>query len=170
MGSSREKKKISSVKALQSMDKIVDALPAGYGEFLAELKMKIRSTQIRAGISVNREMIQLYQEIGRQISEQQSQNGWGSSVVERLSKDLCKEFPDIKGFSARNLWDMRRFFECYRDFEFLRQAVAEIPWGHNLVLMNSVKDMNEREWYIKKTIEHGWSRNILVHQIESSLY
>ncbi len=169
MGSSREKKKISSSKALQSMDKIIDALPAGYGEFLAGLKVRIRSAQIKAGVSVNREMIKLYWELGRQISERQSQNGWGSSVVERLSKDLHKEFPDIKGFSERNLWNMKGFFDSYKDQEFLQQLVAEIPWGHNLVLMSSVKDMNEREWYIRKTIEHGWSRNILVHQIESGL-
>jgi predicted nuclease of restriction endonuclease-like (RecB) superfamily len=162
--------KISSSKALQPTGTRLEALPSDYGKLLHELKARIRSAQIKAGISVNREMILLYWEIGRQIFERQSKDGWGSSVVERLSMDLRREFPDIKGFSERNLWNMRSFFDGYKDRLILQQLVAEIPWGHNLVLMSSVKDMDEREWYIKKTIEHGWSRNILVHQIESGLY
>lgn len=170
MVSKRGKGKTSPSKVLQQMDGKLEVLPTGYGELLTELKARIRTAQIKAAISVNREMILLYREIGRQIFERQSRDGWGSSVVERLSMDLRREFPDIKGFSARNLWNMRSFYDSYKDQPILQQLVAEIPWGHNLVLMNSVNALDEREWYIRKTIEHGWSRNALAHQIESGLY
>lgn len=144
--------------------------PAGYGEFLADIKTRIRSAQVKAALSANREMILLYLEIGHQILSRQSQEGWGKAIVERISVDLRREFPDMKGFSARNLWNMRRFCESCQNRPILQQLVAEIPWGHNLVLMSSVKDVAEREWYIQQTIQHGWSRNVLVHQIESGLY
>jgi predicted nuclease of restriction endonuclease-like (RecB) superfamily len=142
----------------------------GYEEFLRDLKTRIRSAQIKAALSVNQEMILLYLEIGKAIMERQEREGWGKAIVERLSRDLRHEFPEMKGFSARNLWDMRRFYETYRDQPNLRQLVAEIPWGHNLVLLNAVRDPAQREWYICQTIEYGWSRAILVHQIETDLY
>jgi len=143
---------------------------SGYEEFLRDLKARIRSAQIKAALSVNRELILLYWEIGSGIVERQEQSGWGEAVVEKLAKDLRHEFPEMKGLSARNLWDMRRFYEAYRDQPNLRQLVAEIPWGHNLVLLNSVKNTSEREWYIHQTIQNGWSRAVLVHQIETDLY
>ena len=143
---------------------------SGYEEFLRDLKARIRSAQIKATLSVNRELIKLYWEIGSGIVERQEQSGWGEAVVEKLAKDLRHEFPEMKGLSARNLWDMRRFYEAYRDQPNLRQLVAEIPWGHNLVLLNSVKNTSEREWYIRQTIQNGWSRAVLVHQIETDLY
>ena len=143
---------------------------ARYRSFIEDLKQQVRSAQVRASISVNRELVQLYYNIGRRISEHQAKDGWGSSVVERISKDLRHEFPELKGFSPRNLWDMLRFYHSYKDDKVLRQLVAEIPWGHNLVLLNTVKDPAERKWYIIQTRTHGWSRNILVHQIESSLH
>jgi predicted nuclease of restriction endonuclease-like (RecB) superfamily len=142
----------------------------GYEAFLKDLKSRIRSAQIKAALSVNRELIMLYWEIGRAIVNQQERAGWGKSVVERLSRDLRHEFPEVTGFSARNLWDMRRFYEAYRDEPNLRQLVAEIPWGHNLVVLNSVKEQEQRKWYIHQTIDNGWSRAVLVHQIETDLY
>jgi len=148
---------------------IKELLP-GYEEFLHDLKARIRSAQIKAALSVNRELIGLYWEIGKAIVERQEREGWGKAVVERLSHDLRREFPEMKGFSARNLWDMRRFYETYHHQPNLRQLVAEIPWGHNLVLLNSVKAPEQREWYIRQTIENGWSRAVLVHQIETNLY
>ncbi len=146
------------------------SLPDGYTKLLSELKIRIRSAQMKTVIKVNREMITLYFEIGRKILDRQTQDGWGKSIVKRLAHDLHQEFPDIQGFSPRNLWDMRRFYEAYKDHEKLRQLVAELPWGHNLVLLNKVKNLSEREWYISMTVEHGWSRNVLLHQIEGGLY
>ena len=141
-----------------------------YIQFLNELKERIRTAQTKAVLSVNRELISLYWDIGKRIVEKQKEMGWGKGVVEQLARDLRREFPDVRGFSARNLWDMRRFYLTYEDHPNLRQAVAEIPWGHNLVIINKVKDRNRREWYIQQTIQNGWSRNVLVHQIETDLY
>ena len=98
------------------------------------------------------------------------QEGWGKKVVERLSKDLKNEFPDIKGFSPRNLTYMRDFAAAYPDEQILQQAAAKIPWFHNCVLLDKVKDVDERLWYMQQTIENGWSRNVLVFQIESGLH
>lgn len=141
-----------------------------YSSFLTELKTRIRSCQIKAAISVNREMINLYWEIGHQILSRQASEGWGRSIVERLSKDLRREFPEMKGFSPRNLWNMRCFCEEYPSASNLQQLVAEIPWGHNLLLMTRVKDTSEREWYIRQTIENGWSRAVLAHHIDTKLF
>jgi predicted nuclease of restriction endonuclease-like (RecB) superfamily len=102
------------------------------------------------------------------IVERQEQFGWGKSVVEKLSADLKKEFPDLSGYSARNLWDMRRLYLEYKDNEKLRRLVAEIPWGQNLVIMYRVKDYREREFYTRKTFEYGWTRDVLIHQIEAT--
>jgi len=145
-------------------------LPDGYAELVTRLKERIRSAQVKAAFSVNREMIQLYFDIGKEIHVRQKAERWGKSVVEHLSRDLGKEFPGVKGFSARALWEMRRFYAAYHGHTNLQQLVAEIPWGHNLVLLTSVKDLTEREWYIRETIRNGWSRNVLVHQIGSDLY
>lgn len=141
-----------------------------YAELLTELKARIRSAQLKAALSVNRELILLYWRIGRQILESQRQEGWGSKVIDRLSKDLRIAFPEMKGFSPRNLKYMRALAEAYPEEQFVQQPVAQIPWGHNVRILDHVRDPAEREFYIRKTIEHGWSRNVLVHQIESDLY
>jgi predicted nuclease of restriction endonuclease-like (RecB) superfamily len=145
-------------------------LPTGYDEFLLELKERIRSAQVRAALAVNRELVLLYWQIGRDILSQQQQQGWGAKVISQLAKDLKKAFPEMKGFSPRNLKYMRAFAEAYPDETFMQQLAAQIPWFHNCVLLDKVKDATERQWYIQKTIEHGWSRSILVHQIELKLY
>jgi predicted nuclease of restriction endonuclease-like (RecB) superfamily len=166
----------------------------GYGELLADLKSRIRAAQLRAAVAANREMISLYWDIGRTISERQDRDGWGTSVLEQLGRDLRAAFPETQGFSSRNLWRMRALYRAYAPsgnsatavaelgaagspgglaegrVEFLPQSVAEIPWGHNIVLLEKVRDPAERLWYARKTVEHGWSRSVLVHQIESGLY
>jgi predicted nuclease of restriction endonuclease-like (RecB) superfamily len=146
------------------------SLMDGYDEFLRELKERIRSAQIKAALSVNRELVLLYWQIGREIIIRQQQQGWGAKVIERLAKDLKAAFPDMKGFSARNLKYMRAFAEAYPDEQIVQQVVALIPWGHNIRILDAVKNFSVRLWYVQKTIENGWSRNILVHQIESGLY
>ena len=96
--------------------------------------------------------------------------GWGKSVVEKLSKDICAEFDGIQGFSPRNIWDMKRFYEQYQGGPILRQLVAEIPWGHNLLILNKITDTKERKYYIQATIDNAWSRNVLLNQIKANAY
>lgn len=141
-----------------------------YAEFLKELKERIRQAQVRAALSVNKELVMLYWQIGLQISEEMNKRGWGATVVDKLSHDLRSAFPEMKGFSPRNLRYMRSFAEAYPDEQFLQQAVAKIPWGHNVRILDYVKDTAERHWYIQRAFEHGWSRDVLVMQIESRLY
>jgi predicted nuclease of restriction endonuclease-like (RecB) superfamily len=143
---------------------------AEYSNLLTELKTKIRQAQLKAALSVNQELILLYWQIGNSILIQENKGGWGSKVVEELAKDLKAEFPDMKGFSVRNLKYMRAFAENYKDLSFVQQAVAQIPWGHNCIILDKIKDKQEREFYISESIKNGWSRNVMVHQIESRLY
>jgi predicted nuclease of restriction endonuclease-like (RecB) superfamily len=142
----------------------------GYEYFLVALKERIRHAQLQAILSVNRELILLYWQIGRDILNRQQQHGWGAKVIDRLAADLRRAFPDIKGFSSRNLKYMRAFASAYSDEQFVQQLAAQIPWFHNCVLLEKVKKPIERKWYIHQTLQQGWSRNILVHQIESGLY
>jgi len=141
-----------------------------YIALLDGLKKHIRSAQIKAVLAVNRELILLYWQIGQEILERQQQQGWGSKVIERLAKDLKKEFPDMQGFSSRNLKYMRSFAEAWPDEQIVQQLVAQIPWGHNVRLLEQVKDPATRLWYVQQTIENGWSRNVLTLQIESGLF
>jgi predicted nuclease of restriction endonuclease-like (RecB) superfamily len=104
------------------------------------------------------------------ILRKQKKKGWGSKVIDILSLDLCHEFPEIKGFSVRNLKYMRNFAKEYPDFSFVQQAVAQLPWGHNCILLYKIQDQEERRWYIQECLAHGWSRNVLIHQIDSGLF
>mgnify|MGYP000114846692 FL=1 len=140
-----------------------------YQDWLNQLKTQIRSSQQRAILAVNQELVLLYWQIGQNILQRQDQQGWGAKVIDRLSKDLSAEFPEIKGFSTRNLKYMRKFAEAWQDKQIVQQAVALLPWGHNLVLLDKFSDNETRLWYAQKAIAHGWSRNVLVHQIESGL-
>jgi predicted nuclease of restriction endonuclease-like (RecB) superfamily len=142
----------------------------GYRELLEELKTRIRSSQLRAAISVNQEMTLLYWYIGREILIRQKQQGWGSKVINRLSQDLKREFPEMKGFSTTNLKYMRAFAEAWPKFEIGQQVLTNLPWGQNTVLLSKLDDAEERLWYAHKTVEHGWSRSALTRHIESGLY
>lgn len=146
-----------------------DLIPAGYDALLNDLKERIRTSQVKAALSVNRELVLLYWQIGRAIRARQAAEGWGSSVIDRLAEDLRREFPDVQGFSPRNLRYMRAFAEAWPDEPILQQAVADLPWGHNLVLLTKLDMPEERLWYAQQTIQNGWSRNVLVHQVESGL-
>lgn len=145
------------------------ALPDGYAQLLHELKARIRAAQVRAAVAVNRATVHLYWQIGRDILQRQQQQGWGAKVIDRLSLDLRAAFPDMKGWSPRNLKYMRAFAAAWPEEEFVQQVVAQIPWGHNVRILDYLKDPAEREWYVRKTIEYGWSRDILVLQIETRL-
>ncbi|MBY0552155.1 MAG: PDDEXK nuclease domain-containing protein [Candidatus Obscuribacterales bacterium] len=141
----------------------------GYASFLADLKDRVRKARFRAALSVNRELILLYWQIGRGIAEKQRNSAWGAKVIARLAKDLKSEFPEMKGFSPRNLIYMQTFAQAYASEEFLQQFAAQIPWFHNCLILDKISNQQEREWYIRKTIENGWSRAVLVVQIESGL-
>ena len=141
-----------------------------YAEFLDGLKQRIRSAQVKAALAVNQELVLLYWQLGCEILARQEKEGWGSKVIQQLAKDLKQEFPDMRGFSRSNLLYMRAFAKAYPDEQFVQQLAGQIPWFHNCILLDKVKDLKERQWYIQKTIENGWSRNVLVLQIESDLY
>ena len=142
-----------------------------YTEWLKQLKDKIRKTQLQAALSANRELILLYWDIGKELYEKQEEQGWGNAVVENLSSDLKNEFPNIKGFSRRNLFYMKRFYLFYKsDFEKVQQLVAQIPWGHNIFIISKSQNINEAVFYLNETLENNWSRDILDMQIGSDLY
>lgn len=144
--------------------------PAGYTELLEELKCRIAAARVKAALAVNAELVTLYWGIGKDNIARQQREGWGARVLERLSGDLRRTFPDMKGLSARNLSAMRDLAREWPDRAILPQLVARIPWGHNRTLIHKVKRREEREWYIRACIEHGWSRNVLEMQIETGLY
>lgn len=152
------------------MAKEVSSLPSSYLEFLSTLKERIRSAQVRAAVAVNQELVLLYWSIGKEILIRQKEDGWGSRVIERLAKDLRSEFPEMKGLSPRNLGYMKAFAEAWPEEPILQQLVAKLPWGHNVRLLDLVKRTEERIWYVQQAIHNGWSRNVLVMQVESGLY
>lgn len=139
-------------------------------EYLAtieQVKQEIKAAQYKAAVHVNTELIMLYHSIGCVINAHKS---WGNKFIENLAQDIKLEFPQTTGYSVRNLKYMAKFAATYPDSEFVQQVVAQIPWGHNVVLLDKVSDADERNWYIEACRKNGWSRNVLVHQIESGLY
>ncbi len=142
----------------------------GYGELLGEIKTRIRSAQYEALRAVNKEMIDLYWNIGKLIVEKQQGETWGRSVVEKLAADIRSEFPGIQGFSSPNLWRMKQFYEAYASSQKLSPMVREIGWTHNTIILMNCKDDLEREFYIRMTKAHGWTKNVLIHQIENQTY
>jgi predicted nuclease of restriction endonuclease-like (RecB) superfamily len=144
-------------------------LPADYAVWLVELKARIHAAQQRATLAVNRELVALYWQIGRDILTRQSNEGWGAKVIERLALDLRNAFPDMKGFSRANLMYMRAFADAWPDASIVQQAVGQLPWGHNLVLLTKLKTAEQRLDYAQRAIEHGWSRNVLNIHIERRL-
>ena len=141
-----------------------------YITVLNEIKQRIRTAQYEALKAVNKELISLYWDIGRCIIEQQNSKGWGKSVVEQLAQDLQAEFPGIRGFSARNIWRMRDFYITYHKNQKLSPLVAEIGWSHNIIIMGKCKDDLEREFYIRMTKKFGWTKRVLINQIENKSY
>jgi len=152
------------------MVKKILSIPGDYPKFLNDLRERIHKAQVKAALSVNSEMVMLYWSIGRDILNRQKKQGWGTKVTQRLSEDLKTSFPHMKGFSARNLVYMQTFARAWPKKQFTQQIAAQIPWHHNCVILDKITSSQEREWYIRATIEYGWSRPVLVHQIETDLY
>lgn len=144
-----------------------------YIDWIVELKSKIQSAQLKAALSVNKELLSLYWELGKSIAQKINESNWGTSVVEQISKDLKIDFPNQKGFSRSNLFSMKQWFEFYSnstDIEKIQQLVGQIPWGHNVAIITKSNSIDEAIFYCKKTIENNWSRSVLINQISSDFY
>jgi predicted nuclease of restriction endonuclease-like (RecB) superfamily len=142
-----------------------------YRSFIQEVKQRIQSAQIKAAIAANQALLQLYWDLAERIVEKQRETSWGDLFLEEMSRDLKAEFPDMKGFSKRNLELMRQWYRFWQgDSAIAKQVVSQIPWGHNLLIISRSKDIDEALFYIRKTIEHGWSRSNLRHHVETQLY
>ena len=148
-------------------EKNTPILSPEYLDFRKEITSRIRSAQCEALKAVNKEMIALYWEIGRRITEQQAALGWGKSVVENLSRDIQKEFPGIKGFGVSNMWDMARFYAEYRSNEILQPLVGEISWSKHIVILTKCKETRQRQFYILSTKKYGWTKDVLINKIEA---
>ena len=137
--------------------------------FISDIKNKVRQAQYEALKVVNTQLINLYWEIGKSISEKQSEN-WGKAIVPTLSKELQNEFPGIGGFSVGNLWLMAQFYSEYQAVEFLVPLVREISWSKHISILKKCKDNQQRQFYILSTKKFGWTKNVLIHQIENQTF
>ena len=147
-----------------------EGTPDTYPAFLAELKQRIRAARLQASLSINRELLGLYWNIGREILTRQNSEGWGTKVIDRLAADLRRAFPEMTGISSRSLKYMRAFAEAWPHESIVQQLLHNCPWGHHMYLLDVVKCPIQREWYVRQTIEHGWSRNVLAYQIDGGLF
>ncbi len=145
-------------------------LDANYKDFLSGIKDRLNTAQIRAALAANNELIKFYWELGRDLIEKQKAFKWGEHFLEQFSHDMRQTFPEMRGFSVRNLQRMRQFAQLYPNLLITPQAVAQLLWGHISYLIHAVKDGAIREWYAAQTIKNGWSRSILEMQVESELY
>jgi predicted nuclease of restriction endonuclease-like (RecB) superfamily len=145
-------------------------MSAEYKTFFKEIKERIHKAQYDAFKSVNKELINLYWDIGRSIVAKQEKLGWGKSIVETLARDLQKEFPGIQGFSVQNLWNMRQFYSAYKGNPKLQPMVGEISWTKNVIIMQRCKDDIQREFYIKITKKFGWTKDVLINQLEAGAF
>ena len=145
-------------------------LPSNYVEVLNEIKRRIQEERLRVVLSANSAMVLLYWDIGQLILARQEQEGWGAKVIDRLSHDLSEAYPDMKGFSSRNLLFMRGMAAAYPDRQKVKQLVSQLPWGHIIRLLQRIKDSDIREWYMLQAVEHGWSRSVLELQIDGQAH
>jgi len=148
----------------------VSELPSEYFDWVSDLKKRIQEERLRLIVSSNVAMVLLYWDIGQRILEKQSINGWGAKIIDRIAFDLKKSFPEMKGFSPRNLKYMRAFALAWPKREIVQQAVAQLSWSHNIILLDKLKSQEERLWYAAKSYTHGWSRNILAIQIDTKAH
>ena len=141
-----------------------------YKEFITNLKSKIKSAQLKAHIKVNEELLRLYWDIAKRIVQKQKESSWGDKVLETISKDLKKEFPNMSGFSLRNIQYMKKWYQFYSIVQQPVAQIFQIPWGHNIHIITKCKRVDEALFYVRETIENGYSRAVLIHQIESNLF
>ncbi len=152
------------------MGKEMAMMPADYVQWLADIKNRVSAARHKAVLAVNAELVSLYWHIGRDILQRQAAQGWGSKVIDRLGRDLREAFPEMKGFSRANLLYMRAFAEAWTDFEIVQQSVGQLPWGHNVLLLNRIKEQEARLFYVQKAIAENWSRTTLEVHIKNRLH
>lgn len=152
------------------MGKEMAMMPADYVQWLADIKNRVLTARHKVALAVNAELVSLYWHIGRDILQRQAAQGWGSKVIDRLGRDLREAFPEMKGFSRANLLYMRAFTEAWTDFEIVQQTVGQLPWGHNVLLLNRIKEKEARLFYVQKAIAENWSRATLEVHIKNRLH
>ena len=145
-------------------------VPADYGALLVAVKKRVRAAQYQALKAVNKELVGLYWDIGRMIVERQEDAQHGAAIAEHLAEDLRQEFPGVGGFSRRNIFYMREFYQAYRGQPKVQPLVAQIGWTHNLIILQRCSDPLEREFYLRMTRKFGWSKNVLIHQIDNQSF
>lgn len=158
---------VKNTDCIESEVKRVLMNSSEYISIVENIKREIKAAQYRAAIHANVDMLLLYHDIGCVINEHKL---WGNRFIDNLATDIRIDFPESKGYSVRNLKYMAKFAETYPNREFVQTVSAQIPWSHNIAIIEKVKDPEQRIWYIQKTAENGWSHNVLIHQIESGLY
>ncbi len=141
-------------------------LPGGYAAFLADLKGRVERERLRVVVAANSALVLLYWDLGKAILDRQAVEGWGAKVIDRLATDLAEAYPNMKGFSPRNLLFMRSFAEAYPDHEQVKQLVSLLPWGHVIRLLQRIKAPGIRDWYAQAALQEGWSRSILELKID----
>lgn len=152
------------------MNKSIASIPAGYADWLSDIKTRVVAARQRAALAANAELIKLYWQIGRDILERQAVQGWGSKVIERLARDLREAFPEMKGFSSRNLMYMRDFAQGWPDAQIVQQTAAQLPWFHIVTILSKLPTAEAREWYAQQAIAENWSRATLEVQIRNRLH
>lgn len=152
------------------MPKLPSSIPIGYADLLLDLKERIQHAQVRAATAVNQELVSLYWEIGHAIRLRQQQKGWGAGVIDRLSADLRVAFPEMKGFSPRNLRYMQAFAAAWSEESILQAPLAELSWYHHLTLIEKLQSSETRIWYAQRCVAYGWSRDVMALQIQSALH
>ena len=148
----------------------VSDMPADYAQWVAEIKGRIHGERLRLVLASNNVMVLLYWDIGERILHKQAEQGYGTKVIDRLAADLRQAFPDMKGFSPRNLKYMRAFATAWPDRELVQRTVAQLSWGQNIVLLEKLTHDDDRLWYAARTLEHGWSRDMLGLQIRGQAH
>jgi len=166
----RKQRGIKKDKVVFPLPESLTDMPVGYKSFIAEIKERIAGERIKSLLSANASMIMLYWEIGNKILQNQKSEGWGTKVIDRMSHDLKQSFPDMSGFSPRNLKYMRKFADAWPDIQIVQRTVAQIPWRSNITLLDKLHDPQLRLWYAQQTIENGMGKDMLVIQIETQLH
>lgn len=170
MSYKRKQRGVEKEEVIFPIAESLSAMPDNYKSFIAEIKHKIQKERLKTVLSANKSMVLLYWNIGKSIIERQNAEGWGTKVIDRMSHDLKTAFPEMSGFSPRNLKYMRKFADAWQNIEIVQRTVAQIPWRSNITLLDKLKDPDLRLWYAQKTIENGFGKDMLVFQIESQLH
>lgn len=168
--SERKSLGIKEEKVIFPVAHSISEMPDGYLDFIQQIKNAVSQQRLKTVVSANASMIVLYWEIGKSILQRQLQQGWGAKVIDRMAVDLKSEFPEMSGFSPRNLKYMRKFAEAWPDLEIVQRTVALIPWRSNITLLDKLKDPELRLWYAQKTVKNGFGKDMLVFQIETQLH